>query len=67
MQFDGMTKRSPAFHLGPHVHKCRRYTVAQDKLRSYWTKPIRRWFNDHGLKLLDLPYHLPEFNANENV
>ncbi|CAF2819120.1 unnamed protein product [Rotaria sp. Silwood2] len=56
-----------ASHLGPHVHKYRRYAVAQDKLRSHWAKPVRRWFNDHGLKLLDWPPHSPEFNAIENV
>ncbi|CAF4636912.1 unnamed protein product [Rotaria sp. Silwood1] len=54
-------------HLGPHVHKCRRYAVAQDKLRSHWAKLVRQWFNDHGLKLLDWPPHSPEFNAIENV
>ncbi|CAF1173171.1 unnamed protein product [Rotaria sp. Silwood1] len=56
-----------ASHLGPHVHKCRRYAVAQDKLRSHWAKLVRQWFNDHGLKLLDWPPHSPEFNAIENV
>ncbi|CAF1522742.1 unnamed protein product, partial [Rotaria sordida] len=59
--------RNTASHLGPHVHKCRRYAVAQDKLRSHWAKPVRQWFNDHGLKLLDWLPHSPEFNAIENV
>ncbi|CAF4588080.1 unnamed protein product, partial [Rotaria sp. Silwood2] len=55
------------YHLGPYIHKCRRYAVAQDKLRSHWTKPIRQWFEDHGLQLLDWPPHSPEFNAIEYV
>ncbi|CAF3687694.1 unnamed protein product [Rotaria sp. Silwood1] len=54
-------------HLGPHVHKCRRYAAAQDKLRSHWTVSVRQWFDDNGLKLLDWPAHSPEFNAIEYV
>ncbi|CAF4642763.1 unnamed protein product [Rotaria sp. Silwood1] len=56
-----------ASHLGPHVHKCRRYAAAQDKLRSHWTVSVRQWFDDNGLKLLDWPAHSPEFNAIEYV
>ncbi|CAF1072580.1 unnamed protein product [Didymodactylos carnosus] len=56
-----------ASHLGPHVHKCRRYAVAQDRLRSHWAKPVRQWFEDCGLRLLDWPPHSPEFNAIEYV
>jgi len=56
-----------ASHLGPQVHKYRRYYVAQDKLRSHWGKSVRRWFDDHSLKLLDWPSHSPEYNAIEYV
>ncbi|CAF1628035.1 unnamed protein product, partial [Didymodactylos carnosus] len=67
VQSGGMEKRLQASHLGPHVHKCRRYAVAQDRLRSHWAKPARQWFEDCGLRLLDWPPHSPEFNAIEYV
>ncbi|CAF3425200.1 unnamed protein product, partial [Rotaria sp. Silwood2] len=56
-----------ASHLGPHVHKYRRYAVAQDKLRSHWTASVRQWFDDYGLKLLDWPANSSEFDAIEYV